>query len=316
MVNLTDDEKLELGIYIEQVIREELQKLIKQEARDISQKIEARVDLETNINTLTNRILAKSKIRGFVESISKTMEQYLRDLDDIKQFRDNICREIIQSLAEDKENLIKKATEKTEAMIEGEKDIIKGYAQEAYELADFIENTKKRVINEIVFEATKRIEIEDVRPRVIEIYHNGTLEKILEKELYHQEFETIYKLIRIGLPVMLIGPTGSGKSVCAGQVAKALDMPMYYTNNASEEYKLLGFTDAHGKYKETQFYKAFKDGGLFFLDEIDNSHPSALLSLNSAIGATTNGNIYMAFEDGQYTEAHPNFRIIAAANTW
>ena len=85
MVNLTDDEKLELGIYIEQVIREELQKIIKQEARDISQKIESRVDLETNINTLTNRILAKSKIKGFVESISKTMETYLRDLDDIKQ---------------------------------------------------------------------------------------------------------------------------------------------------------------------------------------------------------------------------------------
>lgn len=316
MVNLTDDEKLELGIYIEQVIREELQKIIKQEARDISQKIESRVDLETNINTLTNRILAQSKIKGFVESISKTMETYLRDLDDIEQFRDNIRREIIQSLAEDKENLIKKATEKTDAMIEGQKEIIKGYAHEAYELADFIENTKKRVINEIVSEATKRIEIEDVRPRAIEIYHNGTLEKTLEKELYHQEFETIYKLIRIGLPVMLIGPTGSGKSVCAGQVAKALDMPMYYTNNASEEYKLLGFTDAHGKYKETQFYKAFKYGGLFFLDEIDNSHPSALLSLNSAIGATTNGNIYMAFEDGKYTHAHPNFRIIAAANTW
>lgn len=88
MVNLTDDEKLELGIYIEQVIREELQKIIKQEARDISQKIESRVDLETNINTLTNRILAKSKIKGFVESISKTMGTYLRDLDDIKQFRD------------------------------------------------------------------------------------------------------------------------------------------------------------------------------------------------------------------------------------
>ena len=125
MVNLTDDEKLELGIYIEQVIREELQKIIKQEARDISQKIESRVDLETNINTLTNRILAQSKIKGFVESISKTMETYLRDLDDIEQFRDNSRREIIQSLAEDKENLIKKATEKTDAMIEGQKEIIK-----------------------------------------------------------------------------------------------------------------------------------------------------------------------------------------------
>lgn len=212
--------------------------------------------------------------------------------------------------------MIKKATEETEIIIEKQKEVIRDYAHQAYELVDYMENTKKRVVNEIVAEATKRIEIEDVRPRAIEIYQNGTLEKTLDKELYHQEFETIYKLIRLGLPVMLIGPTGSGKSVCAGQVAKALGMPMYYTNNASEEYKLLGFTDAHGKYKETQFYKAFKDGGLFFLDEIDNSHPSALLSLNSAIGATSNGNIYMAFEDGQYTEAHPNFRIIAAANTW
>jgi len=316
MISLTEEEKLELGIYIEQIVQEEIQKIIKQEAKEISKKIESKVDLETNATALANRILAKSKIRGFVDSISKTMERYLRDLDDIKLFRENIRNEIITSLAETKENLIKKTIEKTERIIENQKEVIKDYAHQAYELADYIENTKTRVINEIVSEATKRFEIEDIRPRVIEIYQNGTLEKTLDKELYHQEFETIYKLIRLGLPVMLIGPTGSGKSVCAGQVAKALNMPMYYTNNASEEYKLLGFTDAHGKYKETQFYKAFKDGGLFFLDEIDNSHPSALLSLNSAIGANNNGNIYMAFEDGKYTEAHPNFRIIAAANTW
>ncbi len=316
MTTLTDDEKLELGIYIEEVIQKELQRLINQEGKDISKKIESKVALETKINTLTNRLLSKSRIKGFVESISITMEQYLKDLDDIKQFRDDIRKEIISSLSEYKESLIKKATDETNALIEKQKETIQSTAVEAYELANYIENVKKRVINDIVAKATKRIEIEDVRPRTIEIYQNGELEKVLDKELYHQQFETIYKLIKMGLPVMLIGPTGSGKSVCAGQVANALDLPMYYTNNASEEYKLLGFTDAHGKYKETQFYKAFKDGGLFFLDEIDNSHPSALLSLNSAIGATTNGNIYMAFEDGQYTKAHPNFRIIAAANTW
>ena len=44
MVNLTDDEKLELGIYIEQVIHEEIQKIIQQEARAISQKIESQVE--------------------------------------------------------------------------------------------------------------------------------------------------------------------------------------------------------------------------------------------------------------------------------
>lgn len=315
MVNFTEDERLELGIYIEQVIQEEIEKIVKLESKEISKKIESKVNLETNINTLTSRILAKSKVKGFVDSISKTMERYLNDLDDIKLFRENIREEIITFLEEDKKSIIEKATEKTETIVEKQKEIISNYAHQAYELADYIENTKKRIINEIVSEATKRIKFEDIRPRTIEIYQNGSLEKTLDKELYHQEFETIYKLIRLGLPVMLIGPTGSGKSVCAGQVAKALDMPMYYTNNASEEYKLLGFTDAHGKYKETQFCKAFKYGGLFFLDEIDNSHPSALLSLNSAIGAVNNGNIYMAFEDGSYIQAHSNFRIIAAANT-
>ena len=316
MANLTEKEKLELEIYIEKVIKEVLKELIDNKTIEISKNIEEKIQLETNIAKLTNKVLAKSKVRSLSDSVAITIEKYLKDLNNIKEFRDNIRSEIIQSLDKDKENLLKKATEKTEAIAEDQKKEIKDYAHEAYELVDFIENTKKRVVNEIVSEATKRIELEDVRPRTIEIFHNGALERTLEKELYHQEFETIYKLIRIGLPVMLIGPTGSGKSVCAGQVAKALDMPMYYTNNASEEYKLLGFTDAHGKYKETQFYKAFKDGGLFFLDEIDNSHPSALLTLNSAIGATTNGNIYMAFEDGKFTQAHPNFRIIAAANTW
>lgn len=316
MAKLTDDEKLELGVYIEQVIHEEIQKLIKKEAREISRELEAKVNIETNVNTLISKILAKSKVKGFTESISKTMDQYLSDLGDIQQFRENIRSEIISSLTEFREELIKKASDKTMEMVEGQKEIIRGYAHDAYLLADFIENVKSRVVDEIVSEATKRIEVEDARPRTIQIYQSDFLEKELDKELYHEKFETIYRLIRIGLPVMLIGPTGSGKSICAGQVAKALDMPMYYTNNASEEYKLLGFTDAHGKYKETQFYKAFKNGGLFFLDEIDNSHPSALLSLNSAIGATNNGSIYMAFEDGEYTKAHPNFRIIAAANTW
>lgn len=316
MIDLTENEKLELSIFAEKIIREEVKEIIM-----------SKIDLETNINKLTDRLLSKSKIKGFVGSIEETVEHYLNDLDNIVQFKDDIRKEIINSLKEYKENIkeeiveeekntIEKVNVKINEIIDNQKEVINGYAEKAYELTNYIENVKRRVVNDIVKEATKRIEVEDVRPRTIEVYKNGELEKTLNQGLYHQEFETIYKLVRMGLPVMLIGPTGSGKSVCVGQVAKALGLPMYYTNNASEEYKLLGFTDAHGKYKETQFYKAFKDGGVFFLDEIDNSHPSALLSLNSAIGATTNGNIYMAFEDGKFTEANPNFRLIAAANTW
>lgn len=313
---LTEEDKKELKTYIDTLILEELNKFKEEEFKRVSKSVEDKIELETTANKLASRLLAKTKINSSATIVCKTINEYLRDIDNIKLFRDNIRKEIIDSLLLDKDRLIREMCERTDVIIKDQKEIIKRNAHEAYDLADYIENVKNRVINDIVSEATKRIQLEDVRPRNIEIHSNGELEKTLDKELYHQEFEKIYKLIRIGLPVMLIGPTGSGKSVCAGQVANALGLKMYYTNNASEEYKLLGFTDAYGKYKETQFYKAFKEGGLFFLDEIDNSHPSALLSLNSAIGSTTNGNIYMAFEDGKFTPAHPDFRIIAAANTW
>ena len=109
---------------------------------------------------------------------------------------------------------------------------------------------------------------------------------------------------------MLIGPAGSGKNVAVSQVAESLGLHMYYTNNASNEFKLTGFIDAGGNYRDTEFYKAFKNGGLFFLDEIDNSDPSALIVINSALA-----NGYMAFPH-ETIDRHPDFRIIAAANTW
>ena len=109
---------------------------------------------------------------------------------------------------------------------------------------------------------------------------------------------------------MLIGPAGSGKNHSISQITNALSLHMYYTNNASNEFKLTGFIDAGGNYRDTEFYKAFKNGGIFFLDEIDNSDPSALIVINSALA-----NGYMAFPH-EMVERHPNFRMIAAANTW
>ena len=184
MVNLTDDEKLELGIYIEQVIHEEIQKIIQQEARAISQKIESQVELETNITTLTDKILSKSSIKGFAGSIRKMMEHYLDDLESLQLLRDEIRKEMIESLVVEKDKIIEASSKKIEGIIEDQKETIKSYAHNAYELTSYIENTKSRIVNDIVSEATKRIEIEDVRPRTIEIYQNGTLEKTLNSELY------------------------------------------------------------------------------------------------------------------------------------
>ena len=109
---------------------------------------------------------------------------------------------------------------------------------------------------------------------------------------------------------MLTGPAGSGKNYTLEQVAKALDLDFYFTNAVTQEFKLTGFIDANGKYQETQFYKAFKDGGLFFLDEIDASSPEALVILNAAIA-----NGYFDFPCGR-VNANENFRVVCAGNTY
>ncbi|HJA42065.1 MAG TPA: AAA family ATPase [Firmicutes bacterium] len=128
--------------------------------------------------------------------------------------------------------------------------------------------------------------------------------------LFHKDFEKVLKLVEHDIPTMLVGPAGSGKNVCIKQVADTLGLEMYYTNNVSNEFKITGFVDAGGVYHETEFYKAFKNGGVFFLDEIDSSDPSALIILNSAI---SNG--YVTFPH-ERVDRHPDFRCIAAANTW
>lgn len=127
----------------------------------------------------------------------------------------------------------------------------------------------------------------------------------------HEKFDTVCKFVANKEPVFLTGPAGSGKNHLCKQVADALGLKFYFTNAVTQEYKLTGFTDANGNYQETQFYKAFKNGGLFMLDEMDASIPEVLVILNAAIA---NGYFDFPAPIG-YVEAHPDFRVIAAGNT-
>ena len=126
----------------------------------------------------------------------------------------------------------------------------------------------------------------------------------------HERFDTVLKLVNADIPVFLTGAAGTGKNVLCKQIAEALDMEFYFTNAVTQEYKLTGFIDANGTYHETQFYKAFTQGGLFMLDEMDASIPEVLIILNAAIA-----NRYFDFPTGR-VEANENFRLIAAGNTF
>ena len=129
------------------------------------------------------------------------------------------------------------------------------------------------------------------------------------KTVKHSKFELIKNCVSSNIPVFLVGPAGSGKNYTLEQIAKEINLDFFFTNSVQQEYKITGFIDAGGTYHETEFYKAFKNGGLFFLDEMDASVPEVLVLLNAAIA-----NKYFEFPNGRIT-AHENFRIVAAGNT-
>lgn len=128
-------------------------------------------------------------------------------------------------------------------------------------------------------------------------------------EVFHKEYETIKQCINLDIPVFLVGEAGTGKNHTLEQIAFWEEYDFYFTNSVQQEYKLTGFIDAGGKYHETEFYKAFTKGGIFFLDEMDASIPEVLVLLNAAIA-----NKYFEFPCGMKT-AHPKFRVVAAGNT-
>lgn len=127
----------------------------------------------------------------------------------------------------------------------------------------------------------------------------------------HECMAKLLYLIQKRHHAYLWGGPGSGKSTAAAQVAESLGIPYGYIslNPQTPDSRLLGFIDAGGTYRDTVFYRTFKDGGVFCIDEIDNASPSLLTTLN---GALENG--HAAFPCGM-VERHPDFVVIATGNT-
>lgn len=147
-----------------------------------------------------------------------------------------------------------------------------------------------------------------VKPVVFQLPAGCTM----PEQLVHEKFDEVLMFIQADEPVFMVGPAGSGKNELAQAVAQTMGLDFYFTNCVTQEYKLTGFTDALGNFQESQFYKAFRNGGLFFLDEVDASIPEVLVVLDAALA---NGYFDFPAPIGR-VDAHPDFRVIAAGNTW
>lgn len=128
----------------------------------------------------------------------------------------------------------------------------------------------------------------------------------------HKQFTKLLKLVQRRKNVYMYGDAGWGKSYAAQQVSEALGLAFYYIslNNQSPAYRLEGFLAADGQtFSNPDFFKAYRDGGVFLIDEIDAANGNLLTSLNSAL---MNGKA--SFPVG-IVDKHPDFVCVATGNT-
>ena len=160
-----------------------------------------------------------------------------------------------------------------------------------------------------VEELTAQVEALKNQPaRVHEIRLPEKVEKV--EGITNPKYDEVLAMIAEGENVYLYGPAGSGKNVLCAQVAKGLGIPFYYQNTVLTKFDLSGFKNAVGDFEKTEFFEAFTKGGLFMLDEVDNSTAEAMVALNAALA-----NGYYSFPGIGRVDVHPDFRCIAAGNT-
>ena len=226
-----------------------------------------------------------------------------------------ICFDLCNLFAEEKKELPK--VEVVETKVEPEKPEFAMAVLEKVIMQTIAQTQVEKIEQQIMSGVADKVrdfiknEYGTLERKVVTVV-DGKKVELGDGEILHEKFDTICKFVANNEPVFLTGAAGTGKNVLCQQVAKALGLDFYFTNAVTQEYKITGFTDAMGVFHETQFYKAFKNGGLFMLDEMDASIPEVLIILNAAIA-----NKYFDFPAPiGYVEAHPNFRVVAAGNTF
>lgn len=157
--------------------------------------------------------------------------------------------------------------------------------------------------------------------KTIHVSINGGVKNDLGTAATHGKFEEALMLAALRVPMLLVGPAGSGKSYLAEQVAKALGLRFHYAAcTAGMSEGVLGgrlLPTAEGgrfEYSRSDFATCYEEGGVFLLDEMDAGDANTLVFLNNALAGDT-----MSLPNrvgATVAQRHPDFICIAAANTY
>ncbi len=239
-----------------------------------------------------------------------TNEPQLRELLQKAQ-EQNVVREKIIELVGKEEELLKaeKVVAKEEVTIPGyEKRIMVPYRHMV--LPSEISSDINPFLNEnIPFSRRK----EEFLKRLEEREKNG--------EIFHKKIPQIAIDVMEGDWPYLWGPSGTGKSYMAKQIASLLGMELTKAGKITEPYSILGYNDPQGRYQITPSFIAALYGNLLFLDEMDNGNPDTQVVLNDIYSELLNKmdnpdeHCDITFGTDIQVDVHPNFRMISAGNT-
>jgi cobaltochelatase CobS len=97
------------------------------------------------------------------------------------------------------------------------------------------------------------------------------------------------------------------------QIAEALSLRHHMISCTADmmRHDLFGFIDAGGNYHTTALRKAWEQGGLFVVDEVDLASANLMGGLNDVANVDA---IRLEFPDESVLR-HPDFRLVACANT-
>lgn len=143
----------------------------------------------------------------------------------------------------------------------------------------------------------------------------GSVQKPDNKTV-HKDFYKVLKVLestkRIQKNIMLVGPTGSGKTVLCDNIAEALKLKFYPMSVGLQTTKsdLLGYMNANGVYVSTPVREAFENGGVLLLDEFDSTNANTVTILSSMLA-----NGICSFPD-KIVSKNDNFICMVACNTY
>lgn len=285
----------------------DLSGLGKTELLQIALKLHLITDTEEN---------RKHRSRWYLQLINDDLARCITDIETVNAVIDDMIAEGILDVAteeteEQPETETKPQTAK-ETEMTAQTDI-----QAAQALLNLLKSNStvdvdmvKRIVNDA---------ISSIEPKRVFITPLGT--EVKGEQHYHASFDKTLKLASVRQNILIVGPAGCGKTKMAHQVADALNLPfgMISCSAGMSENQLTGWllpTGDNGRfeYNPSGFVKAYENGGVFLLDEIDAADENTLLVINAALA---NGHMSIPQRTtNPIAMRHPDFVVIAAANTF